>query len=68
MKYKDIVVIFVIGGFVMVKVVYLFGILVIGVGLGNGLVFIECSVNIFCVVKYIFDFKIFDNGIICVFE
>lgn len=51
MKNKEINLILVIGGNVMVKVVYFFGILVIGVGFGNGLVYIEWSVNVFYVVK-----------------
>lgn len=68
MKYKDINLILVIGGEVMVRVVYFLGILVIGVGLGNGLVFIDKLVNVKLVIKRIIDFKIFDNGVICVLE
>lgn len=65
---KEVDLIFVIGGFGMVKLVYLFGKLVIGVGVGNILVIIDDSVDIKIVVNLIFVFKIFDNGMICVFE
>lgn len=41
MKYFGIVMIFVIGGNVMVEVVYFCGKLVLGVGVGNVLVYVE---------------------------
>lgn len=68
MKYDGIVLIFVMGGFGMVKVVYFFGKLVIGVGVGNVLVVIDEIVDIKCVVVFILMFKMFDNGVVCVFE
>lgn len=46
MNYDGIVIIFVIGGNVMVKVVYLCGKFVFGVGVGNVLVYVEKLVNI----------------------
>lgn len=68
MNYKDIVLVLVIGGFGMVKFVYLIGKFVLGVGLGNVFIYIEKIVYIKCVVNDIIGFKIFDNGMICVFE
>lgn len=68
MNYLGIVIILVIGGNVMVKVVYLCGKLVFGVGVGNVLVYIEKIVNIKIVINDIVLFKLFDNGMVCVFE
>lgn len=68
MYYLDINLIFVIGGLGMVKVVYSFGKLVIGVGVGNILVVIDETADIKCAVASVLMFKIFDNGVICVFE
>lgn len=68
MYYLDINLILVIGGSGMVKVVYSFGKFVIGVGVGNILVVIDEIVDIKCVVVFVLMFKIFDNGVICVFE
>lgn len=68
MNYKGIVLVLVIGGLGMVKFVYLIGKLVLGVGLGNVLFYIEKIVYIKCVVNDIIGLKIFDNGMICVFE
>lgn len=68
MYYLDINLIFAIGGSGMVKVVYSFGKLVIGVGAGNILVVIDEIVDIKRVVVFVLMFKIFDNGVICVFE
>lgn len=60
--------ILVIGGFGMVKFVYFLGKLVVGVGFGNVFVIIDESVDIKMVVSLILVLKLFDNGMICVFE
>lgn len=46
MYYMDVVMILVIGGLSMVIVVYLLGKLVLGVGFGNGLIYVEKIVDI----------------------
>ncbi|MCL2508373.1 MAG: acetaldehyde dehydrogenase (acetylating) [Oscillospiraceae bacterium] len=56
------------GGEAMVKAAYSSGNPAIGVGPGNGPVFIERSADIPKAVKDIFDSKTFDNGTICASE
>lgn len=68
MNYLGIVIVLVIGGVGMVKFVYLIGKLVLGVGFGNVLVYIEKIVKVKCVVNDLIVLKLFDNGMICVFE
>lgn len=68
MKHPDVGVILATGGPGMVKAAYSSGNPAIGVGAGNGPVFIERSANIPLAVKHIIDSKTFDNGTICASE
>lgn len=60
MNYDKVVFVFVIGGVGMVKLVYFIGKFVLGVGLGNVLVYIDKIVKIKCFVNDIIFFKFFD--------
>lgn len=68
MKHEDTALILATGGEAMVKAAYSSGNPAIGVGPGNGPVFIEKSANIKLAVKRILDSKTFDNGVICASE
>jgi len=68
MKHKNISLILATGGEAMVKAAYSSGTPAIGVGPGNGPVFIEKSADIKLAVKRILDSKTFDNGVICASE
>jgi len=68
MKHKNIGLILATGGEAMVKAAYSSGTPAIGVGPGNGPVFIERSADVKKAVSQILESKIFDNGVICASE
>jgi acetaldehyde dehydrogenase (acetylating) len=68
MTHKDVSLILATGGEPMVRAAYSSGTPAIGVGPGNGPVFIERSADIPQAVRHILESKTFDNGVICASE
>lgn len=68
MRHRDVSLILATGGSAMVRAAYSSGTPAIGVGPGNGPVFLDRSCDLPRAVKRILDSKTFDNGTICASE
>ena len=68
MRHRDVAMILATGGSAMVRAAYSSGTPAIGVGPGNGPVYLERSCDLPLAVKRVMDSKTFDNGTICASE